>query len=697
MGIRGEPSTPKDPSKGLVWVSITDNIDRPGAENDFVSVDNLDRVRLLSHPWSIGGGGAADLKEQLGDVATQTLSDLNVDVGFVAVTREDDVYMVGSRRAQSAGIDAAHIRPLVVGEDVRDWSIQSATAAIWPYSASSLESDSNVKVTRFLWPWRAQLSVRVAFGKTQLQRGLEWSEYSMFFVERFRSPLSITFAAVATHNNFVLDRGGKLFKDSAPVIKLRDGAAVQRYVDLLGLLNSSTACFWIKQVFQGKPSNGVKRGLESEAWTVRYQIDATKLPSFPLPPTMPGELAAELDRSANDLAALSAVRVVATSVPTGEDLREARKRYRTAYRRMVGLQEQLDWDVYLRYGLIDERLTLPEGEPPLDLGQRAFEIVLARKMMAGELSTAWFDRHRSTPITELPSGWSPEYRRVVERRIELIESDKNIGLIERPEYKRRWNTTSWETQQVEALRGWLLDRLESPEYWPSPLITTVARLAAHARTDADFMSVARLYVGRDDVDVAVLIGELVKGEAVPYLAALRYKPSGMRKWEQWCETWELQRREDAGEDVGEILLPPKYTSADFLPGVWTHRGKLDVPKERFISYSGAESETDTSLVVGWAGWDHLDRARALATLYLQAKREGRAVDHLTPMLAGLAELVPWLLQWYDDPNPDPALDRPGSQIRALVDSELRSLHLTPDDFTAWRPPATTKRRSKKTT
>ena len=75
----------------------------------------------------------------------------------------------------------------------------------------------------------------------------------------------------------------------------------------------------------------------------------------------------------------------------------------------------------------------------------------------------------------------------------------------------------------------------------------------------------------------------------------------MRKWEQWCQTWDLQRREDAGENVGEIPVPPKYTSADFQPGVWTHRGKLDVPKERFISYPGAESETDRSLVVGSPG------------------------------------------------------------------------------------------------
>ncbi|MEZ5273800.1 MAG: hypothetical protein R2694_16130 [Ilumatobacteraceae bacterium] len=47
-----------------------------------------------------------------------------------------------------------------------------------------------------------------------------------------------------------------------------------------------------------------------------------------------------------------------------------------------------------------------------------------------------------------------------------------------------------------------------------------------------------------------------------------------------------------------------------------------MPKERFISYPGASTDTDPSLVVGWAGWNHLERARALATFYLGAKRDG---------------------------------------------------------------------------
>jgi hypothetical protein len=61
---------------------------------------------------------------------------------------------------------------------------------------------------------------------------------------------------------------------------------------------------------------------------------------------------------------------------------------------------------------------------------------MARKMAAGELETAWFTRHSSTPIAALPSDWPYDYRQIVERRIALIASDPNIALIEQPEYKR---------------------------------------------------------------------------------------------------------------------------------------------------------------------------------------------------------------------------------------------------------------------
>ena len=47
--------------------------------------------------------------------------------------------------------------------------------------------------------------------------------------------------------------------------------------------------------------------------------------------------------------------------------------------RMVAVQEELDWEVYRLYGLIDEDLTYSGDDlPGLALGERAFEIALAR-------------------------------------------------------------------------------------------------------------------------------------------------------------------------------------------------------------------------------------------------------------------------------------------------------------------------------
>ena len=49
----------------------------------------------------------------------------------------------------------------------------------------------------------------------------------------------------------------------------------------------------------------------------------------------------------------------------------------------------------------------------------------------GRTQHTWFERHGSTPITEIPSHWPDAYRKLVERRIRLIETNKEIGLIER--------------------------------------------------------------------------------------------------------------------------------------------------------------------------------------------------------------------------------------------------------------------------
>jgi len=423
------------------------------------------------------------------------------------------------------------------------------------------------------------------------------------------------------------------------------------------------------------------------------------------------------------------------SLPTRNELDGARRRSESIRRRMIALQEELDWRCYRLYGITEDELTLdPALVPEIDLAERAFEILMARQMAAGELETTWFERHRSKPITEIPAHWPEDYRRLVERRIALIERDRNVGLIERPEYKRRWNQEPWEAQEQRALRGWLLDRLETAAYWPDLELQTTRRLADRAGRDSDFMQVAELYRGHPDFDVHALVAELVESEAVPFLPVLRYKPTGLRNREVWERTWDLQRREDAidreveremhhegtkstkeeskensscpsclrGEnskaieqeqkrrrqqEIGDIPPPPKYKSADFLNTTfWRLRGALDVPKERFVSYPHCSKAADPSLVVAWAGWDHLQQAQALAAYYLNMKeQEGWTPERLTSLLAGLLELIPWIKQWHNDPDPNFSGARMGDYFDSFVSEEARELRLTPEQIRGWTP------------
>jgi hypothetical protein len=338
---------------------------------------------------------------------------------------------------------------------------------------------------------------------------------------------------------------------------------------------------------------------------------------------------------------------------------------------MVGLQEELDWLVYRLYDLrSDNTLEWPNLDtlPPVRLGERAFEIVMARKMAAGELQTTWFKRHGSTPITEVPSHWPADYRALVERRIQAIESDAPIGLIEQPEFKRRWNHEPWEDTWRNALTERLLDRVEAMDVWradpPAPL--SVAHLADLLARDAEAVQIAELLTGTEVPEMAPFLAGLLKDEHVPCAAGARYTESGLRKRQSWEATWDLQRKEDAIDalaeagtitadeakarktrEVGTIPVPPKYDSKDFRTAAyWQARGKLDVPKERFVSYPGAGGDKPTDLMLGWAGWDHFQQAQALVALIDARLDAGATGELVAPLLQGLHELLPWLSQWF---------------------------------------------------
>ncbi len=728
LGIRGEPSTPHTPAQGLVWKSILGLVDQSGTQNEFVSAGNSERSLFHKHPWSIGGGGASELKELLEERSTQTLSTKSESIGFYAITGEDDVFVIPEPVANRNFLTS---RPFVIGDQVRDWGIERGDCAVVPYDYRDREFKAFVptecpELLRYLWKTRSVVRSRSMFGKSVEQHGFYWYEYMQFIRARARSKYLITYAFVSTHNHFSLNRDGKVFKQSSPVIMLHSGATEDDYVALLGVLNSSIACFWIRN---GASDKGMSGGIVEEQHDRFFMISGTFIGTLPLTDVRPLHTAKHLDRLAQQCCALisgtmlAEIRKTAKSHITTEprdfaSLREAlsaaREKWEVLRDQMIAGQENLDWECYKLYGLVDDDLfettSNTSASPwfPISLGQRAFEIVLARRIVAGEAQSTWFERHGSTPITELPSHWPEDYRKLVERRIELIENDPNIRLIEQPEYKRRWNSEPWELQLERALREWLLLRLETyfdfdgrmtvaseESKRPSPLgevaMYSVAQLADSARRDPQFMEVGELY--RDDpaFDVQALVEELVLAESVPYLPILRYKDSGLRKRAEWEKTWDLQRREDAGESVGTIPVPPKYTSADMISTggarYWSLRGKLDVPKERWITFPHCEGP-DGTLVICWAGYDHLQQAQAISAYYVRVQTEFGGSDdpRLIPLLASLIELLPWLKQWHNEPNANFDGLRMGDYFDGFVNEEARNLGKTLQEIRDWKPP-----------
>jgi hypothetical protein len=171
------------------------------------------------------------------------------------------------------------------------------------------------------------------------------------------------------------------------------------------------------------------------------------------------------------------------------------------------------------------------------------------------------------------------------------------------------------------------------------------------------------------------------------------------KRRDWEAVWDLQRTEDAAPDElakckirEKAPVPPRYQQADFAKTTyWRHRGKLDVPKERFVSYPGSSRDGDPSLLIGWAGWDHREQAQALATLIVsRLEEDGWDRARLVPLVAGLREVMPWVRQWHAEF--DPALgDSPANIYDGFLADITNRLHLTDAELTDWRPEASKRR------
>jgi hypothetical protein len=698
--IRGEPQVPADPAQGVVWRSILKGADHAWYEDDWVQVLDIDRKLLGVFPWNLSDASTTKI---LGLMERGIrLGERVARIGYFASTGSDEIFTAAPASFRRASAEPRPRIPVITGSEVRDWQVHAELDGAMFAEAGdrALDIADFPYHLRRLWPYRTALELRRNYsGQSYLDDGRRWYGWHHITETPRTHPWSLIFPWVSTHNHFAVLRERAAPLNSAPIIRLPDTASDSDVVQLAALLNSSLACFWLKHHSNSKGQPRTDQTGTGEPWTLFYEFTGTRLGDFPLPPDRwSGDrwsvYAEQTDRLAQELTANAPRTLLGPdSVVTPAELDEACARWESAHTRLVALQEELDWEIYERYGLLDgaDQLVASSNDtlPGLRPGERAFEIDLARRVARGETSTTWFSRHGIEPVTDPPQRWPSRYRKIVENRIRAIEQRPYIGLVERPEFKRRWASQSWEVQEKQAIRRWLLDRCERPYLWyerrngalhPRPL--TVRELTDRLRSEENFVALAERFAGRP-VDLESVIAEIIRDEHVPHLASLRYTESGLQKYAHWLEVWNLQRETDEAGQRPDIPMPPRYMSADFLkPAYWRLRGKHDVPNERFISYS--HLVPDDELILGWAGWNHAERARVLIDVIESHKRDDRGGDVLIPLLAGIKELLFWIRQWYGTDEASEYLEREQS-AHGLSDSDLLS----------WRPPKSKRGRPRK--
>lgn len=735
LSIRGEPETPDEPAHGKVWLSIVDLIQKAGHENSFMQVVEQERKLFGIHPWGLGGGGASDLKNILDSRSKKTLGDLASSIGFSSFSGADEIFVAPKSVLERKGAPPGYVKKYVFGEVVRDWEVHGGLEAFVPYGDDFDEISLGDFIREYPghWCYKVVLDGVVSFaGKTRKELGAKWWVWYRWVKHKYQIPLSIVFAEVASHNHFALDRGGNVFNQTAPVIKLHAGASEDLHYSLLGCLNSSIVCFWMKQVSHQKQMTGGD-GVRIESRSkVPYQFAGTALKKLPIPlafddPEFRGALfllASQADKAAAELELLSADKVLSNAISEGASISDAwesalakRSKLRSV---LILIQEELDWRLYNAFDLCDDSLLLDvhsSFDVEINVGHRPFEILLGT-------NEDGFDAP-----SDVPSDWPADIQKKWYQRMEAIRGNQWLKVLEDPHYKRRWvgrqglfNHAAKHGELQNSCREWLLSQLE--QVCSSVELQTCAQLADKLRTHVDAVRVAEFYCGDKLLDLQALVCELVIADSMPQMAAARLKLGALPKFRAWQETWEKQRLEDAidakygvdqplseedaqdsgkkakydlalaqaklekAERVGDIPLPPQYKSTDFRkPSYWPLRGKLDVPKERFFSLPGCEKGGDSTLVIGWAGLTHLQRAQAIAAWYLDRKEgEGWEAERLLPMLVALDELIPWLKQWHNEVDPEFG-ERMGDYYEGFLLEELRNLEITRADLLSWQPAA----------
>lgn len=601
-------------------------------------------------------------------------------IGPAPRSGSDEVFLQPPDLALRLRLGEDVTRRAALGDGIRSWGIETRATAIVPelgrpHGRAALDSDE--AWARFLWRYRSLLSHRAKAGFRSATPGDFWAWYD--------SPLPlpegvIACPQIATHNHFALVPEGVLVTGGALLLRASRDLSEEQRLALLGYLNSSTACYWMKHVLFSKvPVGAVLASVGMHPEDNLYEFSAVGLQRLPIPDFVLADclersqlatLARRLTRTARDARERTPARVLArwngqSQGALFEALASAQQEDVKLLREMVRDQEDLDWLVYASLGLADVPFepsagtALPEHRPFAWLSEEP------PATLAPELVRSWRARRRARPLAQY---------------------------IEHSDFKRPRQSgglggaMGFDSQLARATEEWLAERIE--DAWrgrASPSILERAELV-------DWMdrSDVRAVCSLRGADVEASVAQLLDRYAVPFLPALRYTSAGLEKRSKWIRAWEAQRAEDTGEaPSGQVARPPSYSSGDYVdPTVFRIRGKLDVARERFLFYPRLDGSTEGGF--GWAGWSCRERISALLSLIDTSRARGEPKDHILPLLCGLLELLPSIQQ--EERQGTSGTGPDAETVRRFTGAEAERLGITVDEIREWRPPAATPHR-----
>ena len=649
---RGETATPSDPARGAIWSSIADNYHNKEFDDRYIQIAQYMREELNHHPWSLSANRV--LLRRIEKQRAVELRELAFYLGPGCLTGIDEVYLMSEDQARRAKIESTYVKWATRGEDIRDWSLTPQIVMLVPYRQTEnglvpfdLETSGAVP---YLKRFHGMLAAR-----SPLPSGRLWFELCRSAGAEGLGIDTLAFAYLATHNHFAQNHGGSVYQRSGYSFRVVAEAPNDVYSFLLAILNTSSVCFYLKEICFNK-------GAGHDPVRDRYDYGSEQVGSIPVTADYLEDTAVRRHMqilvegmiSLTDQLPILAMRKLFEQngeayhawysvldgyvaphsklrppFTTARELRAARDvliALRGDLRaRMIFLQEEMDWLAYEMYGLIrnaplaEDYLSLRDYQAArLHLGQRPFEV--AGKGYTGD----W------------PKGYKPPalpeaLKSLTAARVALIQSNPDIALLEDPLYKRRWIPPDDERDFREAATWWLAEKIEwALEQHGQPVsLRGLARQMAHdGRVDAAL----QVLTGSEMYEMETELLRVLRDNAVSNRPEHYLKPSGLRKLRASHST-------------------SRFSRSDFSDGTaWKVRGKLNVPRERFIAYAefdhtgrGTDAPETGGLWFGWAGWEAVKRAEALVHLIEQAGHAGwEAHYRQCGLRAALRDLLPEL-------------------------------------------------------